>query len=359
MRASEDDGGFPPRYTPAPPMPTAPVQKSPNFENTGVAGGGMPKPTGGSYFSDPILQGHLDFSKSAMNRLLQPQQINPVLQQAIAALTRMTTQGAPHMDMSWLSQFGNTVAQRQAELNKPGLSASQQDLLRTNVTDPLEAQRTAAKQQVMERMAARGIQPGSGIMEQALLDVDRSFSQMRTTGERDLATKEIAQDEARKNQAVDIGGMLAQLGLSANSADLQGQIAGRGQNLSAAGALGGIGSDLQQEPIQRLMQAYGISSGMAQMPFQSQDMAIRSLQAANNQQIPQADNMGAFVQLLMQLAGQGEGNYQTSLGNNAAFWQMLGQSMPGLMESFATLYGGKHGPKSPGGAPGPGPDGQY
>lgn len=309
----------------------------------------------GGYFSDPLLQGYLDFSQGAMDRLMQPQTINPVLQQAIDALTRMSSQGAPQMDMSYLQPLQAAVAKRQGQIDRPGFSPAQQDIMRTQVTDPLEAQRTAAKQQVMQRMAARGIQPGSGIMEQALLDVDRSFSQMRTGGERDLATKEMAQDEARQQEAVQMNQILAQLGLGGAQANLQGQVSGRGQNLQAAGQLAGVGSQLQEEPIRNLMAALGVSQNMAQLPFQANQNAIASMNAVNNQPVPQSDNTSAMVQLLLSLAGQGEGNYQNTMGNNAAFWQMLGQSMPGLLESFSSLYSDN--PKPAG--PGPGPDGQY
>lgn len=299
-----------------------------HYDNGGVGG----------YFDDPLLQGYIDFGQSAMERLSQPQGVNPVLQQAIDALTRMTSAGAPRMDTSALDAFRGTVQQRQTELNQPGLSTSQQDLLRTNVTDPMEAQRTAARQQVMEHLAARGIQPGSGIMEQALLDVDREFSKMRTTGERELATTEIAQDEARKNQSVDIGGMLAQLGIGAAGTDLQAQVATRGQGVSAAGQLAGIGQGLQDEPIRNLMAALGISGNMAQLPFQANQNAIASMNAINTQPVPQDTGMAQLVQLLLGLSGQGENVYQNEQGNGDSFWGSLGGSLPGLLASFSELF---------------------
>jgi hypothetical protein len=310
--------------------------------------------TGGTsdYFSDPVLQGFMDFGQGAIDKLMGPQTINPVLQQAIDALTKMSSQGAPQMDMSWMAPLQAAVQKRQAQIDQPGYSPAQQDILRTQVTDPLEAQRSAAKQQVMEHMAARGIQPGSGIMEQALMDVDRQFSQMRTGGERDLATKEMAQDEARKQEAVQINQILAQLGLSGSQANLQGQIAGRGQNMGAAGQLAGIGSQLQDEPIRNLMSAMGIYGNMAELPFKANANAIGSMNAINNQNVPQANDMGSLIQLLLGLSNQGENVYQNGQQTDSNFWNVLGGALPDILKSFSGLFGpGSGGNGSAGPAP--------
>jgi hypothetical protein len=311
---------------------------------------------GGSYFSDPLLQGYLDFGQGAIDRLMQPQTINPVLQQAIEALTRMTNQGAPQMDMSFLQPLQAAVQKRQAQIDQPGWSPAQMDILRTQVTDPLAAQRDAARQQVMQRLAARGIQPGSGIMEQALLDVDKQFSEMNTTGQRDLASKQMAQDEARQQEAVQMNEVLSQLGLSGASANLQGQVAGRGQNLQAAGQLSGIGSQLQDEPIRNLMAAMGIQGNMAQLPFQANQNAIASMSAVNGQPVPQANDLGSLVQLLLGLSNQGEGVYNDAQQNGNSFWNILGGAMPDLLKTFAGMFGGGNGPAGP---PPVGGDGGY
>ncbi len=292
----------------------------------------------GGYFDDPLLQGYLDFGQGAIDKLMQPQAINPVLQQAIDALTRMSSQGAPHLDTSYMQPITDAVKKRQGQIDQPGWSPAQQDILRTQVSDPLEAQRTAARQQVMERLAARGIQPGSGIMEQALLDVDRGFSQMRTTGERDLATKQMGVEEARQQEAVSNAQLLSALGLSGSQADLQGQVAGRGQNLSAAGTLGSIGNSLQDEPLRNLMSAMGIYGNMAQLPFQSNANAIASMNAINGANVPQANDQNGLISLLMQLAQGGENTHQNAQGDNSAFLAALGQSMPGLLEAFGGLF---------------------
>lgn len=320
-----------------PRQPVAPTASRPTpYEQGGITG--RTPSRGSGYVSDPLVSGYVNFGQHAISRLMQPQAMNPILAQAIQALTSMSNSRGPSVDTSFLREFGDTVRKRQGELNQPGLSASQQDILRTNVTDPLEAQRDAARQQVVEHFAAKGFTPDSGIVQQALLDSDRKFSQLRTENERTLAIKQMDQDESRKNQAVDIGQILAQLGLSTEGLNVQAQTAGRGQALSAAGSLAGIGSDLQQEPIQRLLQAFGISSQLGQLPFQIQGNQIAALNAMNNTPIPQADSNAQIIQLLLSLADRGEGVYQNAQANNGSFWNVLGQSLPSLLDSFSTLF---------------------
>lgn len=331
------------------PQPTIPkmdpvVAKPPvpsTVSNAGTSG----------YFADPILQGYLDFGKQTMSKLSQPQAINPTLQAAIDALTKMSSGGGPHIDTSFLNDYRNQVGARTAELRKPGYTENQQALLRTNVSDPIEQARDAARQQVMEHMSARGIAPGSGIMEQALIDSDRSFQQQRTTGERDLATNLMAQDEARKGQADTLESQLAQLGLSGAGLDLQAQTAGRGQNLQAASGLASIGSGLQGQDLDRLLQAFGVSGQMAQLPFQANANAIASMNAINGQHVPEADSTTQLIQLLLALSGQGEGVYNTALGNQGDFWSQFGASLPGLLDSFGKISKGRHNPNGPAGAP--------
>lgn len=293
----------------------------------------------GNYFSDPLLQSYLNFGQGAVDKLTGGQQINPVLQQAIDALTKMSTQGAPHMDMSYLQPLQAAVQKRQAQIDQPGYSPSQLDLMRTQVTDPIEAQRDAARQQVIQHFSAQGFAPDSGVVQQALLDSDRAFSQMRTTGERNLGAQEIAQDEARKQEAVQMNQILAQLGLSGSQADLQGQISGRGQNMGAAGQLAGIGQGLQDEPFRNLMAAMGIEGNMAQLPFQANANAIGSMNAINGQNVPQDQGMGQLISLLMGLSNQGENVYNNGQANDSNFWNVLGSSLPDILKSFSGLFG--------------------
>lgn len=326
-------------------LPNGQVIDAVTAAGAGGRGYGLNYVTGGSdYFNDPLLQGYLDFGQQAIDKLMGPQEINPTLQKAIDALTGLTNAPAPSLDLgSILGPLQAAVSKRQAQIDQPGYSPSQLDLMRTQVTDPLEAQKAAARQQIIQRFAAQGMTPSSGIVQQALIDSDRAFSQQRTTGERQLGQQEIAQDEARKQEAVQLAQILSQLNLSGSEANLSAASAGRGQNLGAAGQLAGIGSQLQSEPIQALMSAMGIYGNMAQLPFQSLAAQTSAMNNINNQQVPQDQGTAQLIQLLMELSNQGENVYNTTQQNGNTFWNVLGQALPDLLASFSGLFGGGSG----------------
>jgi len=107
------------------------------------------------------------------------------------------------------------------QLKQPGHTAEQQDLIQTQTLDPLERQRQAAHQQVIQRLAARGIAPSSGVVEKALQDVDRQFEQLRTKTQADFALNEIDLNKSNKDRALAVGGQLAGLEAGMASGDEQ------------------------------------------------------------------------------------------------------------------------------------------
>jgi hypothetical protein len=107
------------------------------------------------------------------------------------------------------------------QLKQPGHTPEQQDLIQTQTLDPLERQRQAAHQQVIQRLAARGIAPSSGIVEKALEDVDRQFEQLRTKTQADFSKGEIELNQSNKDRALAVGGQLAGLEAGMASGDEQ------------------------------------------------------------------------------------------------------------------------------------------
>lgn len=299
--------------------------------------------TGGGDLN-PWLAQFGDLGQMAIQRLLQPQEMNPVLQQAIGALT-----GLLNARDAGYEQFQGIANKRLTQLDQPAYTDAQRAQIATNFTDPLEAQRSARKQQVLERAAARGLGLSSGVLEQETQGVDRSFDQARTEGERQLALQEIAANEARQQEAVQIGQALASL--SGKNLPTQ---------LSAAGQLAGIGHSLQNDPIQNLLSAMGISSQLAGLPGQQLGLdtgafqlnSLMPLQAAqsalttlNNQPVPQADSTTSLISLLLGLSGQGENTYNNTLGQNTSTWSGLMSLLPQL----AGLFMGNGGAKAPSG----------
>jgi hypothetical protein len=110
--------------------------------------------------------------------------------------------------------FETLLNQRIQELLGPAYTPAQMDLQQTQALDPMEREHQAARQQVIQRLAAHGIPPSSGIVERALEDVDRSFQQLRTKTQAGFATKAIERTDANRNQAVGLASTIPNLAWS-------------------------------------------------------------------------------------------------------------------------------------------------
>jgi hypothetical protein len=118
------------------------------------------------------------------------------------------------------SQWETLLRQLVDRMNQPQptWTPAQMDLQKTQFFDPLEQQKTAQKQRVTEHFAGRGIGPGSGILEQALQDVDRQFTTLETQAQANIAQQAISREdqlfgsnEARAANAVNTFGQIPQL----------------------------------------------------------------------------------------------------------------------------------------------------
>ncbi len=315
----------------------------------------MPSGMGGMPFTfdDPLTQ---QFERQGRKRIGEldaplpdlPQ--NDALTKAMAALSSlMTSGGGGASGNAGLGQFQGIADKRLAQLDQPGYTGTQQDILRTNITDPLEGQRSAAKEQVLQRLAKRGIPPSSGIAQDALMQVDRSFSEQRTTGERGLAINLMDVEEKRKQEAVSIGQVLAQLyGQDASRIDAA---TGRDAStrLSAAGALGGMGANQQQLDWDRQRYgdtrkdtALGVSGTLAQLPLQRLQAALAAMNQLQAPTPDAADNTG-MMSALLALLSQGTAAGNTAGNQQNAFWQSLMSALPGLLGGLAGASTGSAG----------------
>jgi hypothetical protein len=373
--------------------------------NWGVESGGGGGGVSG-YFDDPLMQQYLDFGRMAMGRLTGPQQINPVLQDALGKLQSVFGMGDPGY-----GQFQQIANRRLAQLRNPLFSMGQESsgghaapqaqaapqslfeqmsqrmaavqagqpdpgiggtgittptttapggpmispdamrnsaLLRSKFTEPLEQQRGASQRRALERASARGIGQGSGVLEQEAQAIDTGFDRMLSEGYRDLMLQEIQANEAREQEAVGIGQLLASLG----NRDV-------GSKLSAAGQMANIGQGLQGEEVRNLLSAMGISQGMAQMPFQALAASQSALGSLGGSTVPQADPMTGMIAALLNMAQGGEQAAGNAQGQDAAFWQALMAALPGLIGSFQGGGGGSPAPGSGTGGGGYYVDGKY
>jgi hypothetical protein len=150
---------------------------------TGGAGGGVRAP--GGQFTDPYTSYLEDMAKRNIGRL----QNSPELSQLMGFLNK---------------QF--------AELSQSnGFTPAELGALRTQAIEPINQQRDAAQQRALERTAARGYLPSSGLAQSEAGDIDRAFAQMQTAAQRDLAIQNINQRQTQLNNALNLGQLALQI----------------------------------------------------------------------------------------------------------------------------------------------------
>lgn len=163
-----------------------------------------PSPTGPtSVFSDPATAPFEALLNNVISQFSTPQQA-PDYQQGIDQLN------------SYLKT-----------LNGPVYTPDQMNLLQTQALDPLSQQHDQARQQTIQRLAAQGIGPSSGITQQALQQVDQQFQQLRTQTQSQFAANAV--NLGRQNQAT-----AAQLAPQITSLETQQQQLQDPRNLQAA-----------------------------------------------------------------------------------------------------------------------------
>lgn len=171
----------------------ASVGDSAFFRNPGREGNGSGNPMinsgfgGTSVFSDPATKNYEQLLNALTARLQTPyqaQDLNPALDYM----------------RSYFQQ-----------LQGPAYTPAQMDLQQTQALDPLNRQREAAKQRVIQRLSARGISQSSGIFEKALQDVDHQFDQLQTQTQAGFANNAIGLQKQQQAQAAQLGPLIAAL----------------------------------------------------------------------------------------------------------------------------------------------------
>jgi hypothetical protein len=227
----------------------------------------QPQQGNGGIFTDPGAQRWEGAVNNAASRLQQPQ-ANPDF--------------APYVD--YMRKYF-------AQLQQPGFTPAQQDLMQTQALDPMERQRTAAKQQVTQRFAQQGVQ--GGLVERALQDVDRQFNELRTKSQGNFAMNQIGYDQQRQQQAAQVGASLSQA-----------------QQAAATNDEG------------RMMQALSLL-------FQIPQYADTRMMNANS--VLQPLNPTSLLQSLAGINASNQGQNNFNAQQNAQFWGQLGQL---LAQSF-------------------------
>lgn len=202
---------------------------------------------------------------------------------------------------------------RFTDLQGPGYTGAENEVIRTGALDPIETDRAAAKKRVIERLAARGLSPNDGIFHDALLQVDNAFDAMRGTTQTVLTTNDLNRREDRASRAEMIGGQLVDIPelrkreqLDVFSAIEMLSAAARGENDARsreAIGYGGALADLAPQRLQLAMQAAGMGgspesllNGLLQMAGLNQNSALFANQNRNSLY----SGLGSIVAILMQ-----------------------------------------------------------
>lgn len=144
-----------------------------------------------------------------------------------------------------LDQLKTFLNSRFQELSSaPGFSPAEMAVLNTQAFEPIEEMRKAAQQRSLDRTAARGFLPSSGLAELDARSIDQDFDKLRTVANRDLAVRAIDRRDSDLNQA---GSIAAQLGLQIPQSQ-------RSEELNLANLLYGL-------PRNALMDALAVVNG--------------------------------------------------------------------------------------------------
>jgi hypothetical protein len=219
---------------------------------------GMAMP--GGQFDDPYTSLFENVAKTYLDRLTGP---NPEFQRLMDFIG---------------SQFGELSTSQ-------GYSPDEQAILRTQALEPLERDRAAGQQRVLQRTAARGFLPSSGLNELDAREVDRDADTRRTVAQRDLAINAINKRQTDRSNALS----LAQLGL--NIPNQQGQ------------------------------QAMNVANSLYQLPRNSLMDSLAVLNASSPQ---------SAISPLVQLQQQQQQQAMYDQQRTAQMWSSIGQMLAGL-----------------------------
>lgn len=205
-----------------------------------------------------------------------------------------------------LSQQMDYLQKRFTDLQGPGYTGAENEVIRTSALDPIEQDRTQAKRMLANQLAAKGHKPGSGVFEQAMLELDKQFNMLRGTTQTQIAGNEISRREGRNQRAEMISSELARIPEERNrelldvmnAIDRLSALSRSEEDAYAREAIqyGGALSDLGPQRLQLAMQAAGMGG-----------------------------NPSSLGSLLTQIAGLNQNASAYNAQNQNSLWSGLGQ----------------------------------
>lgn len=211
------------------------------------SGGGA----GGGEYSDPLTAQYEQLLQSQI-ALYQQQQRDMQAQESRRQAARTQTQARA-------GDLTKYVEERIGKLKGPAYTGQEADILRTQLMDPLEQDRTAAMQRSLQNVGSRGFDPSSGIAQELFQHVNQAFDEERSRRQGGLAEAQIREQRSREQEAQELMQYLTQLPLAVETGDinylnlLQQAVNQPGQNaVSASSILAGLGGQRLQEALATL-----------------------------------------------------------------------------------------------------------
>jgi len=174
--------------------------------NTGGQGLGGNLP--GTQYNDPYTKFLEEILQSRIAQLQQPLFDPNRAAYEDALKNRANALGAAEPAYTQLLDY---LQKRFTELQGPGYTGAENEVIRTGALDPIEQDRAAAKKRVAEQMARRNIGPESGVFIDAMLQVDKAFDGMRGVTQTQLTTNDLARREDRQQRAEGLGAQLVDI----------------------------------------------------------------------------------------------------------------------------------------------------
>lgn len=267
----------------------------------GVGGGRLP----GNQYSDPYTQLLEGLIKSRIGTLQQPYNDPYRAQYEQAMQARANALGTGNAQLTQLMDY---LQKRFTELQGPGYTGAENEVIRTGALDPIETDRQAARKRVMERLSARGLNPDSGIAQQALMEVDKQFDAMRGVTQNTLTTNDLARREDRQQRAERIGGQMVDI----NDARSR-------EQLDVFQALELLSQTMRDEEASRSREAIGYAGSL-------NDLSMQRLQAAM-QAAGMGGNPASLLSGLTSIAGLNQNAAALNRANSGSMWSGLGSIM--------------------------------
>ena len=264
----------------------------------GVGGGDLPT----NQYSDPYTQMLENLIKSRIGMLQSPVDDFYRQQYQTAMQNRANALGQAEPQYAQLLKF---LQDRFESLKGPGYTGAENEVIRTGALDPIERDRTAAKKRMADQLASRGLDPNSGIFQDAMRQVDATFDGMRGVTQNELTINDLNRRESRQQRAETLGAQLVDIP----------QMRSREQ-LDVFGALEQLSNLVRQDEEGRSREAIGYAGGLNDLSMNRLQMAMQAAGLGGNPM--------SLLSGLTNIAGLNQNAAMLNRSSSANLWSGLG-----------------------------------